>query len=105
MDPDSPLLLSLRRSRNRLRVLRAAGELGSATVAQLARRAGIPLNAVWPAIFGDDEGYRRDLSLSRLELVRVRLTRLGDVIEITEHGREVLALLEERYRSTGLRPW
>lgn len=79
--------LCTRRSRTREEVLLVADEMGIATLARLAERAGIRPNLVRMAIHGREPYFRVDLSLvARGYLVRVERPR-GAAFEITMLGR------------------
>jgi predicted transcriptional regulator with HTH domain len=85
--PDPTVVLSLRRSTVRLRVLLALASLGKAYPAQLAREAGLDPRRVTLALRGRPPIYRDQLSLVKLGLARWA----RGTIEITARGRAIAA--------------
>lgn len=78
---------SLRRSRVRLHVLLALSSLGEAYVGQISRLRGIPWGRVKACLLGKPPGYRVELSLVGLGLVKERRSRAGTMFVITTAGR------------------
>ena len=103
--PDSWILLSLRRSRSSLRVLRALGDLEEGFPATVARLAGVRLRDVRPILEGDGVRHREELAPVRLGLVRRVETAVGPRYAITSLGRELLELVEADEDHEALRSW
>ncbi|GEM_PF-5050905 len=103
--PDETVLLSFRRSRNRLRGLRELGRLGFATSAQLARGIGVRVPEVRDVMEGGLPRYKPSLSLVGLGLARRTWARAGDGYALTAAGRAVLVALEGAHDDVGSRSW
>lgn len=102
---DSWILFSLRRSRVRLRALRALGDLRSAYPAQIARVMGARLTDIPAILEGDSGEYREELSPVTLGLIDRIETVVGPLYEITPLGDQVLVILEADADEETLRAW
>jgi len=78
---------SLRRSRNRLRVLLMLSSLSEAYAGQLARATGVGRDHVRMVLHGAPPRYREELALIPLGLVVVDDTANGRLYRITSRGR------------------
>lgn len=86
---------SMRRSHARRRVLLALDALGSAHLAQVAEHARQSPQRVRAVLHGKLPGFRPELSLLALELVRLdEPTTEGETYEITSRGRLIVKSLE-----------
>lgn len=84
---------SMRRSYARRAVLCALDELGTAHAARIAERSRQTAQRVHAVLHGNLPGFRPDLSLLALELVRTAGGE-GSVYEITARGRLVVKSLQ-----------
>lgn len=90
------IVRSLRRSRGRSSSFAALVDLGVASPAELAARAGMSRKHVKGVMIGAMPGFQPALSLVALGLAVPRLTRHGVAFAATEKARVVLAALERR---------
>lgn len=90
------IVRSLRRSRARLAVLVALGELEVATSSEIAVRARISHRHVEGVMIGNMPEFRPAMSLVGLGLVVPRMSHLGHSFGLSAMGRGVLARLEQR---------